>query len=391
MKKALSLVLALAMVLSMAVVGFAAKVDEVNFSATVTDAKKSEDGTKYLIDVTLTNVGDDVKEFAVDAAVNSRDNVVGTVEFVNAQTTKWTISVPVENTNVIYVLVDALDENGAFIEQAIYTQRYVAPAEVQDEVVRALEEAYDRHLTKAVINANALEDQTLTTADWKYITNTYKNGWDNWDHNYLGSEIVVELDMGGNYGKTIYTIGVVDYTWTKDVDFTLTPGGVTEEQYNLIRKMTGDTKNPLVFGFDGMACPDLTVDMVIPQQWINYYGHKNLTLFAWQEPITAIVENGPDTGKQITLKDAKVLTKTTLDVNSTVTQRIQFETDYLYEVLVLSATGVKDTSNTNNGGNNTDKKDSNPNTGANDIVNVAVVFAVVSLAAAGAFVCKKSK
>ena len=28
---------------------------------------------------------------------------------------------------------------------------------------------------------------------------------------------------------------------------------------------------------------------------------------------------------------------------------------------------------------------------ANDIVNVAVVFAVVSLAAAGAFVCKKSK
>ena len=233
-----------------------------------------------------------------------------------------------------------------------------------------------------MIDAANLVDETLTTADWKYITNTYKNGWDNWDHNYLGSEITVVL------GNTIYTIGVVDYTWTKDVDFSIYTNVVTEEQYNAIRKLTGDTKNPLVFGFDGMACPDLEVDMVIPQQWINYYGHKNLTLFAWQEAIMAKILNGEDAGKEITVEDAKVLTKTTLDVNTTVTQRIQFETDYLYKVLVLSASGVKDT---NNGGSKDDNKDANPNTGANDIVNVAVVFAVVSLAAAGAFVCKKSK
>ena len=281
-----------------------------------------------------------------------------------------------------FITIETTDENGAILDQDTYKVTYTAPAVAQQEVIDALEYAYQHHLTAAVIDAANLVDETLTTADWKYITNTYKNGWDNWDHNYLGSEITVVL------GNTIYTIGVVDYTWTKDVDFSIYTNVVTEEQYNAIRKLTGDTKNPLVFGFDGMACPDLEVDMVIPQQWINYYGHKNLTLFAWQEAIMAKILNGEDAGKEITVEDAKVLTKTTLDVNTTVTQRIQFETDYLYKVLVLSASGVKDT---NNGGSKDDNKDANPNTGANDIVNVAVVFAVVSLAAAGAFVCKKSK
>ena len=383
MKKALSLVLALAMVLSMAVVGFAADVKGTNYTAKIGDIKVSDDGN-YYIDIDIDVTTDAVKDVEV-TAVDAEGNALLCTEVSELKGTwqVWAATADsIKTFEAAFITIETTDENGAILDQDTYKVTYTAPAVAQQEVIDALEYAYQHHLTAAVIDAANLVDETLTTADWKYITNTYKNGWDNWDHNYLGSEITVVL------GNTIYTIGVVDYTWTKDVDFSIYTNVVTEEQYNAIRKLTGDTKNPLVFGFDGMACPDLEVDMVIPQQWINYYGHKNLTLFAWQEAIMAKILNGEDAGKEITVEDAKVLTKTTLDVNTTVTQRIQFETDYLYKVLVLSASGVKDT---NNGGSKDDNKDANPNTGANDIVNVAVVFAVVSLAAAGAFVCKKSK
>lgn len=383
MKKALSLVLALAMVLSMAVVGFAADVKGTNYTAKIGDIKVADDGN-YYIDIDIDVTTDAVKDVEV-TAVDAEGNALLCTEVSELKGTwqVWAATADsIKTFEAAFITIETTDENGAILDQDTYKVTYTAPAVAQQEVIDALEYAYQHHLTAAVIDAANLVDETLTTADWKYITNTYKNGWDNWDHNYLGSEITVVL------GTTIYTIGVVDYTWTKDVDFSIYTNVVTEEQYNAIRKLTGDTKNPLVFGFDGMACPDLEVDMVIPQQWINYYGHKNLTLFAWQEAIMAKILNGEDAGKEITVEDAKVLTKTTLDVNTTVTQRIQFETDYLYKVLVLSASGVKDT---NNGGSKDDNKDANPNTGANDIVNVAVVFAVVSLAAAGAFVCKKSK
>ena len=383
MKKALSLVLALAMVLSMAVVGFAADVKGTNYTAKIGDIKVADDGN-YYIDIDIDVTTDAVKDVEV-TAVDAEGNALLCIEVSELKGTwqVWAATADsIKTFEAAFITIETTDENGAILDQDTYKVTYTAPAVAQQEVIDALEYAYQHHLTAAVIDAANLVDETLTTADWKYITNTYKNGWDNWDHNYLGSEITVVL------GNTIYTIGVVDYTWTKDVDFSIYTNVVTEEQYNAIRKLTGDTKNPLVFGFDGMACPDLEVDMVIPQQWINYYGHKNLTLFAWQEAIMAKILNGEDAGKEITVEDAKVLTKTTLDVNTTVTQRIQFETDYLYKVLVLSASGVKDT---NNGGSKDDNKDANPNTGANDIVNVAVVFAVVSLAAAGAFVCKKSK
>ena len=391
MKKALSLVLALAMVLSMAVVGFAADVKGTNYTAKIGDMTKAADGN-YYIDIDIDVTADAVKGVVV-TAVNSQGLQLQCTPISELKGTWqiWAASpgdieafeaafITITTSDAVQTDADGIEGN--ILDQDTYKVTYTAPAVAQQEVIDALEYAYQHHLTAAVIDAANLVDETLTTADWKYITNTYKNGWDNWEHNYLGSEITVVL------GTTIYTIGVVDYTWTKDVDFSIYTNVVTEEQYNAIRKLTGDTKNPLVFGFDGMACPDLEVDMVIPQQWINYYGHKNLTLFAWQEAIMAKILNGEDAGKEITVEDAKVLTKTTLDVNTTVTQRIQFETDYLYKVLVLSASGVKDT---NNGGSKDDNKDANPNTGANDIVNVAVVFAVVSLAAAGAFVCKKSK
>ena len=82
-----------------------------------------------------------------------------------------------------------------------------------------------------------------------------------------------------------------------------------------------------------------------------------------------------------------MLAETTLDA-TTLTQRIEFTTNDLYKTLVLAAKATT-TDAEKPAGDKTD--DANPNTGANDIVNVAIVFAVVSLAAAGAFVFKKAK
>ena len=155
--------------------------------------------------------------------------------------------------------------------------------------------------------------------------------------------------------------------------------------YNVIRAIPGDTKNPYTFGFAqmdntkdrGNSLPQMTISKVVPQQWINYYGHKNVSLFAWDAGISC--DNWAH-------NDPKVLAETTLDA-TTLTQRIEFTTSDLYKTLVLAAKATTDTEKPAD--DKTD--DANPNTGANDIVNVAIVFAVVSLAAAGAFVFKKAK
>ena len=384
MKKALSLVLALVMVLSMGVIGFAADYTADKYDVTISDIYEGKDGTMY-IDVDVDNVANDVDKIKVTAKDSLGNNLNAGIETINAIENVYRVKAEwgttLENISYVYVTITAEDAANTVLDQNTYAVEYVAPEVAQDYLIKQMKAAYAAHSTTVKLDASKLDDETLYVADWKYITNTYKDLWANTSA-FLGMDLEVTL------GNTIYSIPMADIIWYKnDVDFSIYTNVVDEDGYNLIRELTGDTKNPLVFGFDGMACPDLTVDMVIPQQWINYYGHKDLTLFAWQEPITAIIQNGADKDKEITIEDAKVLTKTSLDVNTTVTQRIQFKTDYLYEVLVLTANGVADT----NGGSNDDNKDANPNTGANDIVNIAVVFAVVSLAAAGAFVCKKSK
>lgn len=378
MKKALSLVLALAMVLSMAVVGFAATYTNKAYEVEIGDVYA--DGNNGYVDVDVDVLDKNVTAIEVTAVDDQNAKLM--VNTVNALENTYKIWVSSDIDNFVKAYITVTVKNGkTVVEQNTYTVEYTPAPVAQEYLIKQMEKAYKNHSTTVELDASKLDDETLYVADWKYITNTYKDLWT--EAEFLGMDLEVTL------GTTIYSIPMADIIWYKnDVDFSIYTNVVDEDGYNLIRELTGDTKNPLVFGFDGMACPDLTVDMVIPQQWINYYGHKDLTLFAWQEPITAIIQNGADKDKEITIEDAKVLTKTSLDVNTTVTQRIQFKTDYLYEVLVLTANGVADT---NNGGSNDDNKDANPNTGANDIVNIAVVFAVVSLAAAGAFVCKKSK
>lgn len=259
----------------------------------------------------------------------------------------------------------------------------------QQEIQDGLDEAVKNKSTIATFEITNLTNQTVSAADWAYITNTWKGTkwYDNF--NYLG----MTLRFVNSDTNTIFTINAsdLDYTWTKPVDFRETTGLVkydkTEaEMYNVIRAITGDTKNPYTFGFSqmdntkdrGTSVPKMTISKVVPQQWINYYGHKNVNLFAWDAGISC--DNWAH-------NDPKVLAETTLDA-TTLTQRIEFTTNDLYKTLVLAAKATT-TDAEKPAGDKTD--DANPNTGANDIVNVAIVFAVVSLAAAGAFVFKKAK
>ena len=139
-------------------------------------------------------------------------------------------------------------------------------------------------------------------------------------------------------------------------------------------------RQPYVFGFaQNGASPKVTVSHVVPQNWINQYGHKNLTLFAWREPIIAIRN---DNGEAVVVEEAKILSSTKVEISSAVTQRMEFETDTLYGTLVLTASQSLAEEN------NADvpearPEDANPNTGGGAMPLIAAGLAVVSLIGAG--------
>ena len=297
----------------------------------------------------------------------------------------------VEGASKLFLTVNYTKVYGTEIKNFAYNETIEKKVDEkpQQEIQDGLDEAVKNKSTIATFEITNLTNQTVSAADWAYITNTWKGTkwYDNF--NYLG----MTLRFVNSDTNTIFTINAsdLDYTWTKPVDFRETTGLVkydkTEaEMYNVIRAITGDTKNPYTFGFSqmdntkdrGTSVPKMTISKVVPQQWINYYGHKNVNLFAWDAGISC--DNWAH-------NDPKVLAETTLDA-TTLTQRIEFTTNDLYKTLVLAAKATT-TDAEKPAGDKTD--DANPNTGANDIVNVAIVFAVVSLAAAGAFVFKKAK
>ena len=220
------------------------------------------------------------------------------------------------------------------------------------------------------------------------VVNTMDQGWWNeydiaksaYGYNFLNMNFKLVL------GTTTFYIDAadIDYTWDKDICFDIDDGltydGYTKaEIFAAIRKLSGDTKNPYTFGFVVPSkVPTMTVSYVIPQQWINVYGHKDLALWAY----SSVEEKCEACGAKH--EEFKVLETTTLDA-VTQTQRITFETNEFFRTLVLSKTAASTAAD------NTNKTDANPNTGANDIVNVAIVFSVISLVAAGAFVFSKQR
>ncbi len=329
-------------------------------------------------------------EITDDKGKKSGDAATYVITGAGSGSFKVTAAAGNDGATKLFINIKYTENYGDVVVNKVYNTTIEKKTEekVQDEIKRGLKEAVDSKSLTATFYINDLTDGCVFPADWAYITNTWSKGdwYDNF--NYLG----ISLRFFNRDTRTEFVINAsdLDYTWSKKVDFRETTGLVkydkTEaEMYNIIRGITGDTKNPYTFGFAqadntkdrGTSVPKMTISKVVPQQWMNYYGHKNVYLFAWDAGVNC--DNWAH-------NDPKVLAETTLDLTQ-MDQRVSFTTSDLYKTLVLAAKAPADAEKPAD--DKTD--DANPNTGANDIVNVAIVFAVVSLAAAGAFVFKKAK
>lgn len=419
MKKLLSLLMALAMVLSMATVALAADAPAVgDITKEPTMAIDSYKDLTFKADMkailsikweagqvcTVEATDDAEAEFAYmmpngAITVAAWDDAGNEYEITELGSNNLQITYDAnangayrEGAKTLFVKLDCTFEDTDATNSYDYSKVFNITPEVVEEVdpdpiiVTAIQGAIDSKSPIATINLSELTTPgVVTAADWKYITNTWFSDWyESFD--FLG----LDLKFVWSDTNTTFTIKSddLDYTWNKAVDFRETTGLVNyegkndAEMYNIIRKLTGDTKNPYVFGFAqvdnikdrGTDVPKMTISKVIPQSWINYYGHTNLTMFAWDAGISC------DHWEH---NDPKILANAKVDA-ATQTQRVEFTTSNLYKTIILSKATVA--------GEPTDEKtdDKNPETGANDNVSIAVVFAVISLTAAGALVFKKA-
>ena len=384
MKKILAFVLALVMVLGMATVAAAA-----------VDVKITLDSWKGN-DVVL-NVTADGDFDKLEVISNGPGAGVTAIDYKDIPVTGKVAFAVVDGATKVFVTAKDADGN------PIATVTVEKPADsrviINGEVFDAMRAAIDGNKDTVTIDLGNVYKHTITSADWEWMLNNINSMYKDVDM-YLRDENgnVSDEPVDGEWwysfaylnmnfklvdGTTIFYIDAadIDYTWTKavcfDIDDGLTYKGYTKADiFAAIRKLSGDTKNPYTFGFSTPSVvPTMTVSYVIPQQWLNVYGHKNLALWAYSNVETKCEACGAKH------EEFKVLETTTLDA-ITQTQRIEFTTSEFYRTLVLSKTAAQTADNTNKG-------DKNPNTGANDIVNVAIVFSVISLAAAGAFVFSK--
>lgn len=395
MKKILAFVLALVMVLGMAtIVSAATKV-----TAKVEKWVDNKDGTQT-ITVKVTTDGKLGK-------LTLRDNSTAPQESGLAEY-EWD-EIPFDGvlTYTGYSYADKLffvayDEDGNVLETITLEKPADKRVIVNEEVLDAMRTAILTKSDTVVIDLTNVYKNTITTEDWGWMLNNInsmrgdvdvyarnRNGdvsEEPYDVSWWNNQLYLNMNIKLVDGTTIFYIDAadIDYTWTKavcfDIDDGLTYDGYTKaEIFAAIRKLSGDTKNPYTFGFMVPSkVPTMTVSYVIPQQWINVYGHKNLALWAY----SSVEEKCEACGAKH--EEFKVLETTTLDA-VTQTQRITFETNEFFRTLVLSKTAASTAAD------NTNKTDANPNTGANDIVNVAIVFSVISLVAAGAFVFSKQR
>lgn len=384
MKKILAFVLALAMVLGMATMVSAAgpKVTVVSWEDDEVVLKVTTDTEFAFFDVT--------------------DNADAYEDYEYAEVPATGLVTYYAGAGATKLFVVVYDEDGA----ELFTATFEAPEDerviVDDEVLEAMYTAIVKNSDTVVIDLTNVYKNTITTEDWGWMLNNinsmhgdvdvyarYADGTvddEPYDVSWWDNQLYLNMNIKLVDGTTIFYIDAadIDYTWTKavcfDIDDGLTYANYTKaEIFAAIRKLSGDTKNPYTFGFVVPSkVPTMTVSYVIPQQWINVYGHKNLALWAY----SSVEEKCEACGAKH--EEFKVLETTTLDA-VTQTQRITFETNEFFRTLVLSKTAASTAAD------NTNKTDANPNTGANDIVNVAIVFSVISLVAAGAFVFSKQR
>lgn len=420
MKRTLAFILALVVALGMSTVAFAdegdlvykknpsMKIDtdgeafaedsaEASFTVTVQTAL----GEAYIEDAEEGHQDEEIIKVSLDdVELDAIDNV-GTAYTVERIGTSNSFTVTGANgkADEIWLRATGVDSEGKewFENKQLVRPEKPVHQEPDPAIVTAIRAAIEAKATTAYVNLDELADKGVVyPVDWKYITNTYFEG--DWYPNYEFLNLSLQFYWPGSGTTFFIDADDLDYTWAKLVDFNETTGlsnyeGKTEgEMLNTIRALTGATKNPYTFGFSmadshekrGTDVPKMTVSKVVPQQWLNVYGQKNLELFVFSD-----TEKCEVCGEEH--KKGHVVESTTLDAVAQ-TQRVSYKTADLYKTMVLSktisgTTAVQKPTTDNNPSTGT----ANPSTGANDIVSVAVVFAVISLASAGAFLTLRAK
>ena len=352
----------------------------------------TEDTTKLFISVYVSEHPYYIAGAASDIDKNAESSVGKTVESANGVADDYTLVAG----DKFWLEGDSANPKDTLLYNVTLTREESTDIVIHSEVYNAVYRAYEGKADTIVIDLQET-DEYITAEEWQFMTHGIVNsvkgdvtlvdedGEPYTDNGWWKSFGYLNMDIKLTDGTTIFYIDAadIDYTWDEDVDFAIDDGltytGLTKaEVYAAIRKLTGDTKNPYTFGFvTPSKVPTMTISYVIPQQWINVYGHKDLAIWAYTQENVKCEACGQKHD------EFKTIEGTTLDA-ITQTQRIEFETNEFYSTIVLSKTAASTATDTA-------KTDENPNTGANDIVNVAIVFSVISLAAAGAFVFSKQR
>ncbi len=217
----------------------------------------------------------------------------------------------------------------------------------------------------------------LTAADYNYFI---KN-------NPIGKDFLVKLDEGEWRVADLamgYDIGTSEYVFSVTVGAPKLNGASAEFTWTRVARVSTDNNRPYVFNL-GTAINKFPADLnlYVYPSWVGAYGHSNLNLY---EFVVKSICNHTDCAILSHYDDTATLIQSGLKLPDT------RETRLVVKIPVTTGSRVYFLSNKLIGGGtvSSDNKDANPNTGANDVVSVAVAFAVVSLAAAGAFAFKKA-
>ena len=416
MKKTLAFVLALVMALGMSTMAFAEPGDlvykknptmkletegdafaECEAEASFTVTVQTTLGEVYVEDDEEGYQSEEIFKASIDDVTLEAIDNIGTAYTVTRIGTGNSFSVSGANgaADEIWLLATGIDSEGRdwFENKQLVRPEKPVHQEPDPAIVTAIRAAIEAKATTAYINLDDLADKGMVyPVDWKYITNTYFEG--DWYPNYEFLNLSLQF-YWPNSGTTFFIDAAdLDYTWAKLVDFNETTGlvnyeGRTEaEMLNTIRALTGATRNPYTFGFRmsdshgdrGTDVPKMTVSKVVPQQWLNIYGHKNLELFVFSDTEKCEV-CGTEHQK------GHVVESTTLDAVAQ-TQRVNYKTADLYKTMVLSTT-ISGTTATEKPAD-ANPETGNPNTGVSDLVPAAIVLSVISLLSAGALIAFKS-
>lgn len=435
MKKALSLILALAMIMALAVTGFAATgnggvASDKDTLKTTGDTLTIAVPKGYVLQITgiTTTSNEDINEIFIPKTTTNTSALASILQYANifvpsdftaAMTVTFNVGAFAASNFVVSYKLYAptvewtaeYDENQALVG---YTPSidpaYVgalnlafavpAPAPLASDKIMAAVAAAE----KANSDVAIVYDYTvLTPVDFAYVM---VRGMDL--KICTGVTCITSTGNGSQGGFTYYFAysKMTKKTIDGDIDLVISAGsdtwacknpastaldGLNANTKKAIINLTGDVVTPFFYLMPSnkVALPgpvDVTFEVDI--NWTRQYGHKNLNLYN-PYVLTETKKGTFDGAEYVDIKESGVkLVKGGIVVSITKYDTFTVTLNSLNgELYFLTAKTIGDNAGASSATDSA--KPANPNMGASDVVSVAAVFAVVSLAAAGAFAFRK--